>query len=134
MSTSSFYIEISHKHSVWLNTRPIHFYYYFYCNYHVLLLLLIFGVWGELWWAPTTGFALSIQWMVYSLAIFISVCIYLCVYVCVCVFLWVCLCVCWRKGWGGIGLICCGSSSFSEKMGLELRRIVVYIIWFEGFL
>ena len=63
-------------------------------------------------------------------------CVYLsvCVCMCLCVSVSVSVCVCWRKGWGGIGLICCGSSSFSEKMGLELRRIVVYIIWLEGFL
>ena len=63
-------------------------------------------------------------------------CVYLsvCVCMCLCVCVSVSVCVCWRKGWGGIGLICCGSSSFSEKMGLELRRIVVYIIWLEGFL
>ena len=56
-------------------------------------------------------------------------CVYLsvCVCMCLCVCVSVSVCVCWRKGWGGIGLICCGSSSFSEKMGLELRRIVVYI-------
>lgn len=68
--------------------------------------------------------------------VYLSVCVFICVcmYVFVCFCECVCVCVCWRKGWGGIGLICCGSSSFSEKMGLELRRIVVYIIWLEGFL